>query len=167
MEKEWIAIIGTLAGVLFGGAISSVSKLFELRHQSRQDDKKLLLSKLEELHERILDFTLHCTGYSFGVLQLTDSEISLEKYLLVANNLLLPMPKITSMVRLYAPEHLGNWKNISNSVKNLHEYGANYYSSEDKNPEKFQAYMQPILDECEILLTKIEKKTQITITKTG
>jgi hypothetical protein len=52
----WIGIIGTVIGALVGGGLALLNAHLQTRRQVDQDRRKLILSKLEELHEAISHF---------------------------------------------------------------------------------------------------------------
>src|SRR5687768_3816376 len=60
IEKEWIpligaflAVTGTIVGIILGGSITSIGKWLELRHQSRLSEQSLFRAKLERCHQLI------------------------------------------------------------------------------------------------------------------
>jgi hypothetical protein len=48
-----ISTVGALAGVLVGGLITTVVKLLELRQTDRNNERRLIVERLEELHRLI------------------------------------------------------------------------------------------------------------------
>ena len=60
--------IGTLAGVIVGGFITSLTIYFQLKSQNTRETKKLKLSKLETAHEEISKIR---KAYSFSTFALS------------------------------------------------------------------------------------------------
>ena len=54
--NAWVGFIGMVVGTLLGGGIAWFNSRFQLRHQTEQDRKKFVLSKLEEIHELLSDY---------------------------------------------------------------------------------------------------------------
>lgn len=52
----WIGIIGTVIGAIVGGGLTLLNAHLQTRRQVHQERRKLILSKLEELHEAISVF---------------------------------------------------------------------------------------------------------------
>ena len=49
----WIGIIGAVIGAIVGGGLTLLNAHLQTRRQAQQDRRKLILTKLEELHEAI------------------------------------------------------------------------------------------------------------------
>jgi len=58
--KEWIKDLLPLFGVVVGAALGWLSSRYQLRYQEARDRKRLILEKLEELHELL-------SRYSYGL----------------------------------------------------------------------------------------------------
>lgn len=54
--SAWIGIIGTVIGTVVGGGLALLNAHLQTRRQAREDRRKLILAKLEELHETISHF---------------------------------------------------------------------------------------------------------------
>lgn len=68
--KEWITPIATILGVLAGGAIGLLNTRMQMRNQADRERKKVMLEKLESLHETISGYLLAFTSTSANILQL-------------------------------------------------------------------------------------------------
>lgn len=55
--------IAALIGVLLGGLLTGLITWFQLRHQKNREQKKLVLTKLEELHKLLGDYAVSCYGF--------------------------------------------------------------------------------------------------------
>jgi hypothetical protein len=53
MDKEWIALIGTLAGAMIAGTAGFVLKYVEYNNLARREERKQMLEKLELIHEML------------------------------------------------------------------------------------------------------------------
>lgn len=68
IEKEWITLIGTLSGVIVGGVITNIVKFFEIRYQKNQDNLKIKLAKIEDLHQMLSDYVAELPEYGTNIL---------------------------------------------------------------------------------------------------
>lgn len=165
IEKEWITLIGTISGVLAGGGITSFVKYFELKHQRKQENRKILLTKLEELHQSISNFVSILPEYGYEVLLSNESEqpMSPAKYTEIVAKIYKPLSQPNTLLHIYAPELAGKWKELSDSLQQLHQFGSLYVQNEiDKDTnDQMLVLNQSVIDRCNDLLSLIEKKSQI------
>ncbi len=54
--NAWIGIIGTVIGTFLGGGLAWLNSKFQMRSQTEKDRKKLMLQKMEEIHELLSDY---------------------------------------------------------------------------------------------------------------
>jgi hypothetical protein len=96
--NAWVGIIGTLAGTILGGSLTWLNMRFQLKHQEGRERKKLLLEKLEELHE---DLSAYSQSYNQLISARLETLTNGEKWPADSPNLL---PKLRMLVGFYAPE---------------------------------------------------------------
>src|SRR5437667_9789405 len=54
--NAWIGIIGTVIGTFLGGGLTWLNSKFQMRSQTEKDRKRLMLQKMEEIHELLSDY---------------------------------------------------------------------------------------------------------------
>lgn len=134
----WIGIIGTVIGAIIGGGLTLLNAHLQTRRQVQQDRRKLILSKLEELHEAISEQQQGNRQLFIQFMQLkanhNDSEVKQQ----VRERRFLSSEKIQMLVGFYAPElsqHLKVFleENLS-FMDSLVEYSMT--DKEDENQKK-------------------------------
>lgn len=164
IEKEWITLIGTISGVLAGGGITSFVKYFELKHQRKQENRKILLTKLEELHQSISNFVSILPEYGYEVLLSNEhaQPMSPAKYTEIVAKIYKPLSQPNTLLHIYAPELTGKWKELSDSIQQLHQCGFSYVQNQinDDTNSQILVFNQSVVDKCNELLSLIEKKSQ-------
>lgn len=153
MEKEWVPIIGTLLGVLVGGFISSFTKWIELSHQRKQEDRKLIRSKLEQLHETLSEYLSVCGSSSINIVKIKHEGITPTTLAQWSEELQKPIPKLFTLYHLYAPEIMSKYFELVNDVSELSDvalkYSQNQYdhSSVQKSLFKTQSTLRDLMDD--------------------
>jgi len=101
----WIGIIGTLCGALVGGGLALLNARLQFNQQVHRERQKLLLSKLEELHEVITkvqdsyeDFTLKTISNCLQIETPPKLKDAIGKA---------PIERVRLLVSIYAPELTG------------------------------------------------------------
>jgi gas vesicle protein len=101
--SAWIGIIGTVIGAIVGGGLALLNAHLQTRRQVQQERRKLILSKLEELHEAISYYRREHQENLLLVLTMPEgpnSETSQES----KERRNLSMERIQMLVGFYAPE---------------------------------------------------------------
>jgi hypothetical protein len=159
MEKEWIPVISTLIGVLIGGGITSFAKYLELKHQRKQEHKKLILEKLENLHILVNHHIIEVAEYSKGVIQLEIESDKLSKYHQMSSLLLTPIAKIDTPLMLYAHTLKDRWEIFRNTSVKTNEIGLQFLSNKITYAD-FEAQCGKMFEECGELMYEIEVLVQ-------
>ncbi|HEY9286250.1 MAG TPA: hypothetical protein VIP46_22555 [Pyrinomonadaceae bacterium] len=108
----WIGVIGALAGAIVGGSIALLNSRLQLREQRKRERNKLLLSKMEELHEVLSQFRECYRG-------------SIRERLLTAHGLekieedmsKVPFEKLKMLVGFYVPELAEHLRKVMDARK--------------------------------------------------
>src|SRR5215213_3707706 len=112
----WIGVVAALVGAIVGGGIAFFNSQLQLREQRLREKKKLLLSKLEELHEVLSQFR---ESYRGSIHERLLTAAGAEK---VAGNLpKVPIEKLQMLVGFYAPELAEHLRKIEGARK---DYGS-------------------------------------------
>lgn len=169
MEKEWIPIIGTLLGVLVGGFISSFTKWIELRHQIKQEDRKLIISKLEQLHEVLSEYLSICNNNSIKIVKIKHEGITLDALDQWNEELQKPLPKIFTLYNLYASELKNKQFELIDNITEFSETAFKYTQNQSdslsvqKSLIKTQSTLRNLMDDVQKkLLEHIKVKKMIT-----
>lgn len=167
MDKEWIAFIGTLTGVIIGSAISYFIKKFEFSYQTRREDKKLLLQKLEEFHELLCEYIFECSTFSSNIIKLGDSKSLfssrknlIKDFIQINETFVRKIPKIHSMQRIYSPELKIQWTELLTNVEQLCIAGKVYAAGEEKDFDKLISKSSAVQKVCYEILEAVEIKIQ-------
>jgi Na+/phosphate symporter len=159
MYKEWIPVIAALLGVIVGGAVTSFIKWFELRHQIKLEERKLMLTKLEELHREISSISSSFQNYNAQVFKiiLGDEIAGIEQRMTdVANSLI----KIGTLLYIYAPDLKTKWHELNVAFFEMnkifvHQIGRNSLTIEQTKP-----MIEHLFNLCGDIQSQIQKKTR-------
>ncbi len=99
--NAWIGIIGTVIGAIIGGGLALLNAHLQTRRQAQQERRKLILSKLEELHEAISHFR-HEHHEMF--LRVMAEALNAEGTREAGERRNLSLDRMQMLVRFYAPE---------------------------------------------------------------
>lgn len=94
----WILIAGTLVGTLLGGLLGLVNTKVQLKTQINRDRERLVLGKLEELHQVLSQFKQAYADLSF----MAGSHAAIEE--MIKQHSSIPTEKLNMLVGFYAPE---------------------------------------------------------------
>ncbi len=94
----WLLIIATLGGTLLGGVIGLINTRMQSGIMIKREREKLILGKLEELHEVLSQFR---SGYG-DLSLLASSNAAVEA--LIKGHAAIPREKLRMLVGFYAPE---------------------------------------------------------------
>ena len=111
--NAWIGIIG----VVVGGLLTMLSASVQLRRQIHRDRQKILLTKLEELHQ-----VVYLLRQAYKAADLEALSLAQDKELPnnVKEALFVPIEKLQMLVGIYAPELSNQLEKIESCCK---EYG--------------------------------------------
>jgi hypothetical protein len=132
----WIGIIGTVIGAIVGGGLTLLNAHLQTRRQVQQDRRKLILSKLEELHEAISHFRFM---HNEVFLQLMTEDLNAEGKLEARERRGLLIDRIQMLVGFYAPElskhHIKTMKEAVSYMDTVFTYAAakKLGETQDKN----------------------------------
>jgi hypothetical protein len=155
MEKEWIPVIATLLGVSLGSVITWFIKWFELRHQRTQEHNKLMLPKLEQLYENILDFQRATNEYYVIVRRIAGNPITPEQIREDAINLLKPLNKINALLDLYARDLAPQFESVTAVTKGFIKYSQSCLKIETDNLDTLRDFYNDVLNTSEKLLLEV------------
>jgi hypothetical protein len=117
----WIGVVGALAEAIVGGSIAFLNSRLQLREQRKRERNKLLLSKLEEIHEVLSQFRESYKGsIRERLLTAHDTEKTEEDVPKV------PLEKLKLLVGFYAPELAEYLRRVESARKN---YGGVFIKS--------------------------------------
>ena len=102
----WLLIIATLGGTLLGGVIGLINTRMQSGIMIRRERQKLILGKLEELHEVLSQFRM---GYG-DLSLLASSNAAIEA--LIKRHAAIPREKLRMLVGFYAPELRAKLNNV-------------------------------------------------------
>lgn len=94
----WLLIIATLGGTLLGGVIGLINTRMQSGIMIKREREKLILGKLEELHEVLSQFR---SGYG-DLSLLASSDAAVEA--LIKGHAAIPREKLRMLVGFYAPQ---------------------------------------------------------------
>jgi hypothetical protein len=104
-----ITATATLCGVVIGGVVTYFIKRVELSHQIAEENRKLKIARLEELHERILDFISISGQMVSGYIDMKSRRSTSRKEL---GDILAPssaaIGKVSSLLKIYAGDLEGD-----------------------------------------------------------
>jgi hypothetical protein len=107
----WIGIIGTVIGAIVGGGLTLLNAHLQTRRQIQQERRKLILSKLEELHEAISHFR-HESREALLLMIAMPAGSNAEGIQQSKERRSLSIEKIEMLVGFYAPELSEHLKKI-------------------------------------------------------
>jgi hypothetical protein len=94
----WLLIVATLGGALLGGLMGLVNTRVQSKTMFSRERQKLILGKLEELHETLSQFSRE-----YGDLELlASSDAAIEE--LIRRHASIPKERVEMLVGFYAPE---------------------------------------------------------------
>ncbi len=162
MEKEWVTAIAALIGVIIGGTITSFAKWLELRFLKANERRKLILSKLEELHKQVSQFLVSSGEYAGGVIKLRvvsdeTTKSTLEGYSNLLNNFLIQLAPIGTLVKIYAPELNEHWNKLTDVTNEFHQMCGEYLTNRNIANEVLQANFDKFINEARNFLDEVEK----------
>src|ERR1700733_4028435 len=98
--KEWITPIVALLGVIIGGGIGWLNTRLQLERQEARESKKVMLEKLESLHEAISGYlyTFTSTATTIAQFQLSGKRTDERSFTPP------PYQRLRMLVGFYAPE---------------------------------------------------------------
>lgn len=116
MDNAWIGVVGTLLGGALVGIISWAQKRQELIFQRKQEDRRLLRSKIEELHSLFSSYVETASLVAADVLTLRHlggtTEVVFSEMNRIQRMLTNRMAQMNTLQRLYAPELEDIWEEI-------------------------------------------------------
>jgi hypothetical protein len=121
MEKEWIPVIATLAGVLAGGGISTLVKWFEVRLQVKTENRKILLTKLEEVLELMQRFSLLKVEFVNNCLIREGEVIYINDLTKLFLDVYEPLARTQVLISIYAPDLRAPLEKVVTLVNDLYE----------------------------------------------
>lgn len=119
ITKIALPIVGTLGGVIIGGALAYFSKRLELKSQNQREDVKLFLSKVEETHSLIVLQIINCNNFATEVVDLFGGNYNRRKFLELQNPIITNKPKLLSMMHIYLPELRSSFGSFADATRNL------------------------------------------------
>jgi hypothetical protein len=106
--NAWIGIIGTVIGTIIGGGLAWLNMKFQLQIQEERERKKLLLGKLEEIHELLSKYKHSFTMATMEHLRATFTSESK----LFENLPPVPAERLRMLIGFYAPELKEHFRNL-------------------------------------------------------
>lgn len=155
----------TILGALVNGYISRKNLFAQLQHQQRKEEINRRLEKLENLHELISDYIVSTYSYVSGVLLLRHSGKVVEGFTNVSDHLLHPLPKISSKLKIYAPELEKCWIDLAKTARQLFIVASDYLTQPNKNDSEIHKLNETINKNCQNLMKEIVKVIQATISE--
>jgi hypothetical protein len=98
----WVGVIAALTGAIVGGGIATVISCLQLREQRLRERNKLILSKLEEIHEVLSQFREAYRGSIHE--RLLTAHDAAEPNQIEKSLSKVPIEKLQMLVGFYAPE---------------------------------------------------------------
>lgn len=159
-----IAGFFALLGAWVNGRINRQNIFAQLHHQQRKEEINRRLERLESLHELVSDYIVSTNSYVSGVLKLRYSGKVIEGFTDVFDHLLHPLPKISSKLKIYAPELEQDWINLAGTARQLFIAAGEYLREANTNDNEIHKLNGILNKNCHVLLRDIEKtirKSQI------
>lgn len=125
----WILIIGTLVGTLLGGLLGLLNTSVQLKTQINRERQKLVLGKLEELHQVLSQFKQAYADLSF----MAGSRAAVEA--LIKQHASIPTEKLNMLVGFYAPELSGKLETVERLSREYDNTLAEFIQWEEKDEE--------------------------------
>jgi hypothetical protein len=136
----WIAVAGTILGVLIGGGLTWLNSRFQLKQMEAKDRKKFLLAKLEELYEIISQI-----GQSYSELTSEQSKIVIDRLeFQVPNSPKLPMDKLDMLVSFYATELKITLSKLTRCCEDYGEVLVRRLGLESRSNEAIKAFIDDL-----------------------
>lgn len=156
MNNQWIPIVGTLLGVVFGGLIAYFSKRLELRLQQKNERSKLVVAKIEEIHLMVSRFVEYAGNLGVHLKNRNNTEATETLNLDFINEFMSSLPKIYSMIRLFAPEADKPFNEFLDSLNDLHDK-VESYSEQKSSWTEFEQAQKNVTTDSEKVLECLEK----------
>jgi hypothetical protein len=139
MDKEWIPVIATLFGVILGGLIGALIKRVEMNYQIRYEQRKLILGKIEQLHNEASTLLHTYIKFLNVLIQMkTLHGFEVERYNEQLELLTKSKISTSSLVYIYAPSLKDSWEEVLDQAKIFDKYTQSYF--EDENITTDQLY---------------------------
>jgi hypothetical protein len=143
----WILIIGTLVGTLLGGLIGLVNTRMQSKIQIKRERERLILGKLEELHQVVSQFK---QAY-WDLFLMASSHAAVEA--LIKQHSAIPTEKLEMLVGFYAPELSTSFESIKSLSGEYDKALAQFINWQEKDEETRQS----VLSEAARLKEKLDQ----------
>jgi len=125
----WILIVGTLVGTLLGGVLGLLNTRLQLKTTYGRERQRLILGKLEELHQVLSQFKQAYAELSL----MAGTNAAVEA--LIKQHASIPKEKLTMLVGFYAPELSPQVEGIVKLSREYDEALAQFIRWEEKDEE--------------------------------
>jgi hypothetical protein len=112
----WVGVIAALSGALLGGGLALLNARLQFNQQIQRERKKLVLTKLEELHEVL---TKVRKSYEASTLDRISDYFNVETPADAKDAMKTPIERVHLLVSFYAP-------NLNDSLSRLEELRMDY-----------------------------------------
>lgn len=113
-----VGVIAALAGAIVGGSIAFLNSRLQLREQRKRERNKLILSKLEEIHQALSQFRDSYNAQSLDRILTTQNVETPQQ--VKEGTAKVPIERLQMLIGFYAPELSDHLKMLEQSRK---EYG--------------------------------------------
>lgn len=161
MDKEWIPIISAFVGGVVAISAGIVAGLFnrsnlkmQLKHQVEYDNKKLWLTKLEELHSLLTEYLIILDDFVIEIQKTQSLEPNQElklQYIEHQKLVTKPTAKLVTMLSFYGEDISLEWQNINSSINLLLKYAVEAVKREKP--------IDLLYDQIELVQANIEQLT--------
>lgn len=141
-------------------------KRLEMNKQAKIESNKILLARLESLHEKVYELAPLTAKCSTELLDLRKKENSFDRHLELFQSMSIAVSKAGSPLRIYAPEFNSDFEDISTSILNLFNFGMKYLQASEINTSLVLINQKKTETAISTLLIKIERKIQSEVLKT-
>jgi hypothetical protein len=156
-----IGVLGTLSGVVIGGAVSYFIKKTELAHQIKEENRKLRLAKLEELHQRLIELIPIMTAMMTAFIDMKSTRSTSRQQL---GDIISPsavaIAKIQSLLMIYASEFAADFNVLKEKWAMYMTKGTEYLTTPNIASTSLTAYQPEFTKVCLNLQEEVQTKIQ-------
>lgn len=158
MSKEWITVVAALFGVILGGLIAALAKRLEMNYQIRYEQRKLILGKIEQLHNEASTLLHTYIKFLNVLIQMkTLHGFEVERYNEQLELLTKSKISTSSLVYIYTPNLRDSWEQVLDQAKIFDDYTKTYFEDQNITTDQLYENFRKFSVMCQLFLGDIEK----------